>query len=150
MTKSGDSIRINKKNKSIVTWITFDFVNYFYNKCSNIYGSKEIDRDIERDGMIMKKLIEHFLTNNMSKRVVKQFIDWAVDKYVNNTNFKVPVTLGYIHFWRWEYLKKSSPQMKKLKKKKIDTIVLSDSTSNWCDTQKKLYNKAPRKQKKRK
>jgi len=140
MMTSGKSVKITKKVKPIITWITFDFVNYFYNKCSNIYGHENIDRDIERDGMIMKRIIDYFSINNMSQRVVKRFIDWAIDKYTKDNKFTIPVTLGFISFWRGEYLNKSIEPSKKKKKREYN-IEISDDTKNFLAKERDKYQK---------
>ena len=97
--------------------------------------------------MIMKKLIAYFSKQNMSKRVVKQFLDWAVEEY-SKTNFIIPATLMKIDFWKYKYLKKASPQVTRQKKKKVVTPVLSDDTQKWLKEQEKLYKKEPRRTRK--
>jgi len=151
MTTNGEPIKIIKKIKPVSTWITFDFVNYFYNKCSNIYGHENVDRDIERDGMVMKRLIGYFSENNMSKIVVKRFLDWAIDKYLNDTKFVIPVTIGFIHFWRGEYLNRSvEVKSKKQKKKQIVVQPLSEETQKFLDQERVKYYKPKTRVRKRK
>lgn len=143
MTTNGEPIKIKINRIPIGKWNSFEFVTYFYNKADAIYGRENVERDIDKDCMIVKRWIDDFSKNNLSKHVVKAFIEWGIKKYITNNKFVIPVTLGWINMCRDEYLKK--PTRTRAKRKRIRKIKpLSEGTNTWLKEELRRYKKPTR------
>lgn len=148
MTASGEPIKIKIKRIPIGKWNSFEFVTYFYNKADALYGRENVERDLDKDCMIVKRWITDFSKNNMSKSVVKSFIEWGIKKYTTNNKFVIPVTLGWINMCRDEYLKK--PTRTRAKRKRVrDVKPFSEEKNQWIQDEIKRYKKPPRGRRKR-
>ena len=127
--------KINIKKVSVEEWMSFDFVKYFYGKCEKIYEIDKVIKDVDADCMRIKRIIDLFEMNGRYRIDVKAFLDWAVDFYLKNPQYVLPITISFLSCLVRDYLGLAS--VGKKKKKKRPEVVLSDDMQTWINEEKK-------------
>lgn len=128
---------IQIQKTSVADWQALDFVNYFYMLRSQHYATDRLNKtdSLHAECMRVKRLIDLFALYNKTKIDFQNFITWAMNHYVADTNYILPPQIGYLTATSRGYL--GLPPKTKAKKKKREKIVLSDDIQNWIKEQKK-------------